>query len=190
MLIGRKEEISKLEEEKDNMTDEEYEKKVAELSKKIRGQQLNKVTVGIGNTDIDISKLKHDNENKYPEEKVEYISDSRIQLVLYEDGSVEHEDSDDDIKTITSLYSDNEKSKKLINLDTSEIEYIGAYIEDELDEYEEDFENTDGMIDFEEGYIDMGEIETVINHPQERAKARQALENIKDYLKAREGMEI
>lgn len=184
------EEMSKLEEEKANMTNGEYEKKVTELRKTIKGQQLNKVTVGIGYTDIDISKLKHDDENKYPEESVDYIHDSRIQLVLYEDSSVEHEDSADDIKTVTALYSDNEKSKKVINLDTSEIEYIGTYIEDELDEYEEDIENEDGMIDFEEGYIDMGEIETVINHPQDRAKARQALENIKEYLRSREGMEI
>lgn len=184
------EEMSKLEEEKANMTNGEYEKKVTELRKTIKGQQLNKVTVGIGYTDIDISKLKHDDENKYPEESVDYIHDSRIQLVLYEDSSVEHEDSADDIKTVTALYSDNEKSKKVINLDTSEIEYIGTYIEDELDEYEEDIENEDEMIDFEEGYIDMGEIETVINHPQDRAKARQALENIKEYLRSREGMEI
>ena len=100
---------------------------------------------------------------------------------------------DDDIKTITSLYSDNEKSKKLINLDTSEIEYFDMYEEDELDEeFEEEFEEdiVNEMQDFEDGYIDMGDIETVINHPQERAKARQALENIKEYLKAREGNEI
>ena len=185
-----KEEMSKLEKEKYNMSNEEYEKKVAELKKIIRGQQLNKVTVGIGYTDIDLSKLEYDDENKYPEEKVDYIADSRTQLILYEDSSVEHEDSDDDIKTITSLYRDNEKSKKVINLDTSEIEYSGAYEEDELDEYEEDLENEEEMTDIEDGYIDMGDIETVINHPQDRAKARQALENIKEYLKTREGIEI
>ena len=110
--------------------------------------------------------------------------------LIYKDSSVEHEDSDDDIKTITSLYSDNEKSKKVINLDTSEIEYSGSYEEDELDEYEEDIENEEEMTDIEDGYIDMGDIETVINHPQDRAKARQALENIKEYLKTREGIEI
>ena len=188
-----KEEMSKLEEEKVNMTNEEYEKKVAELKKIIRGQQLNKVTVGMGFTKIDLSNLKLDDENKYPEEKVDYIYDSRTQLILYEDSSIEHEDLDDDIKTITSLYSDNEKSKKLINIDTSEIEYFDMYEEDELDEeFEEEFEEdiVNEMQDFEDGYIDMGDIETVINHPQERAKARQALENIKEYLKAREGTEI
>ena len=46
------------------------------------------------------------------------------------------------------------------------------------------------MIDIEDGYIDLGDIETVINHPQDRAKARQALENIKEYLKTMEGKEI
>ena len=191
MVKFEKEEMSKLEKEKGSMSNDEYKNKVAELKKKIKGQQLNKVTVGIGYTDVDLSNLEFDDENKYPEEKVSYIADSRKQLILYKDDSIEHEDSGEDIKTITSLYSDNEKSKKVINLDTSEIEYIGVYEENELDdEYEEDIKNEQEIIDNEDGYIDMGDIETVINHPQDRAKARKALENIKEYLKTREGIEI
>ena len=184
-----KEKIEEIEKEKDSISKQEYDEKIANLKKEIKGQQLNKVTVGVGYTDISLSGLKTDDENKYPEENVAYIADSRSQLILYEDTSIEHEDSGDDVKTITSLYSDNEKSKKVINIDTSEIEYVGTYEEDELDdEYEENIENE--MIDIEDGYIDLGDIETVINHPQDRAKARQALENIKEYLKTMEGKEI
>lgn len=171
--------IEELNNEKENgeITEEEYEEKISAVKKIVKGQQLSRVTVGIGYTNIDLSGLKKDSENRYPEEEVEYIDDSRKQLILYEDESVEHEDTD--INTV-SLYSDDDKTTNVIDVDTSEFNY------DEENEYDEEFNNNEEQEENDDGYIDLGDITTVINHPQNRAKARKALENIKKYLKTKD----
>ena len=191
------EKIREIEQERESISTEEYEKRIADLKRAIKGQMLNKITVGIGNTDIDLSGLQLDDENRYPEENVYYIDDSREQLIIYKDSSVEHEDSGEDIKTITSLYSDDENTKKIIDIDTSEIEHLSTYndeyeLDDEENEENEENIGNGNLLDLysEDGYIDLGEIRTTINHSQNRAKARQALKNIREYLRTREGNEI
>lgn len=137
--------IELLEQQKQNgeISKEQYDEEIAKINQIINGQQLNRVTVGIGNTDVDLNGLKKDKENKYPEEKVEYISDSRKQLILYEDKEIEHEENY--LKTV-AIYQDSADSKYLVDVDTSEID-------DEIDDDEYDYdEYDDDEYDYDEYY--------------------------------------
>ena len=147
----------------------------------VQSQQLTKVTVGIGYTDVDISGLKADNENKYPEESVAYISDSRKQLVLYEDQSVQHKDNN--ARTV-AMYTDNENSTKLIQVDTSEIERSQDDLEQDDDEW---FENEEYYDEYDE--IELNDIRNAVRYAENRQEAREALQNIEKWLEEN-GIEI
>ena len=164
-----KAQLLKLEEEKANgsISEQEYNESKTKIEQVVQSQQLTKVTVGIGYTDVDLSGLKADNENKYPEESVAYISDSRKQLVLYEDQSIQHKDNN--ARTV-AMYRDDEKSTKLIQVDTSEIEQSqdDEYNdEDEIDEYDE---------------IELNAIRNAVRYAGNRQEAREALQNIEKWL--------
>ena len=169
MQKWEKAQLLKLEEEKANgsISEQEYNESKTKIEQVVQSQQLTKVTVGIGYTDVDLSGLKADNENKYPEESVAYISDSRKQLVLYEDQSIQHKDNN--ARTV-AMYRDDEKSTKLIQVDTSEIEQSqdDEYNdEDEIDEYDE---------------IELNAIRNAVRYAGNRQEAREALQNIEKWL--------
>ena len=169
MQKWEKAQLLKLEEEKANgsISEQEYNESKTKIEQVVQSQQLTKVTVGIGYTDVDLSGLKADNENKYPEESVAYISDSRKQLVLYEDQSIQHKDNN--ARTV-AMYRDDEKSTKLIQVDTSEIEQSqdDEYDdEDEIDEYDE---------------IELNAIRNAVRYAGNRQEAREALQNIEKWL--------
>ena len=179
----REAQLSKLEEQKRNgsISEQEYNESKAKIEQVVQSQQLTKVTVGIGYTDVDLSGLKADNENKYPEESVAYISDSRKQLVLFEDQSIQHKDNN--ARTV-AMYTDDENSTKLIQVDTSEIE------RSQDDEYEDDDEidEYDGYND-EDGEIKLNDIRNAVRYAQNRQEAREALQNIEKQLEEN-GIEI
>lgn len=183
MQKWREAQLSKLEQEKANgsISEQEYNESKAKIEQVVQSQQLTKVTVGIGYTDVDLSGLKADNENKYPEESVAYISDSRKQLVLYEDQSIQHKDNN--ARTV-AMYTDDENSTKLIQVDTSEIE------RSQEDEYEDDDEidEYDGYND-EDGEIKLNDIRNAVRYAQNRQEAREALQNIEKQLEEN-GIEI
>ena len=183
MQKWREAQLSKLEQEKANgsISEQEYNESKAKIEQVVQSQQLTKVTVGIGYTDVDLSGLKADNENKYPEESVAYISDSRKQLVLYEDQSIQHKDNN--ARTV-AMYTDDENSTKLIQVDTSEIE------RSQDDEYEDDDEidEYDGYND-EDGEIKLNDIRNAVRYAGNRQEAREALQNIEKQLEEN-GIEI
>ena len=183
MQKWREAQLSKLEQEKANgsISEQEYNESKAKIEQVVQSQQLTKVTVGIGYTDVDLSGLKADNENKYPEESVAYISDSRKQLVLYEDQSIQHKDNN--ARTV-AMYRDDENSTKLIQVDTSEIE------RSQEDEYEDDDEidEYDGYND-EDGEIKLNDIRNAVRYAQNRQEAREALQNNEKQLEEN-GIEI
>ena len=172
--------LKELEEERKSgkIDEQKYSQEKDRVRRTVEGQQLTKVTVGIGYTDVDLSGLKTDNENKYPEEHVDYIHDSRTQLILYEDTSIAHKENEE--KTV-AMYSDNENSSKLIDVDTSEIN-----VDDELDddwEYEDDYDEYDYEEDEQDNAtIDLEDIKTAIKYAQDREEARAALQNIEKWL--------
>lgn len=147
LMRWKSEKIESLTEEvkQGKISKKQYDTEITKIEDIIKGQQLSRVTVGIGYTDVDLKGLKNDKENRYPEEKVEYISDSRTQLILYEDEKVENKKTD--IATV-ALYSDSEDVSKLVDIDTSQIE-----IEDDEDEYYDD-EYYDDEYDDDEYYDD------------------------------------
>ena len=116
----KQEQLSILDGKKDKgeISEQEYNQEKGRIERIVKGQRLTKVTVGVGNTDVDLKGLEEDNENKYPEEFVTYISDSRKQLILYEDKTYNHQENSE--KTV-AMYSDGEGVTKLIDVDTSEI---------------------------------------------------------------------
>ena len=129
-----KEKIEK-QKEKGEITDKEYEAKKKNIELIRKGQQLSKVTVGIGYTDVDLYGLKKDKENIYPEEHVSYIADSRTQLILCKDEKTENINTE--FKTV-AMYTDGNEIEHLIDIDTSEIEYEeNEYDEEEYEENEE-----------------------------------------------------
>ena len=167
----KKSQLLKLEEEKANgsISEQEYKESKDKIEQIVQSQQLTKVTVGIGYTDVDLSGLKKDNENKYPEEQVSYINDSRTQLILYEDRTVKHIENGE--KTV-AMYTDDEKSTNLINVDTSE---IGQSQDDEYDD--------------EDDEIELSDIRNAVRHAENRQEAREALQNIEKWLEEK-GTEI
>ena len=179
----REAQLTKLEEQKRNgsISEQEYNESKAKIEQVVQSQQLTKVTVGIGYTDVDISGLKADNENKYPEESVAYINDSRKQLVLYEDKSIEHKDNN--ARTV-AMYTDNENSTKLIQIDTSEIERSQDDFEQDEDEWFEDEEYYD-----EDDKIELNDIRDAVRYAKNRQEARKALQNIEKWLEEN-GIEI
>lgn len=179
----REAQLTKLEEQKRNgsISEKEYNESKAKIEQVVQSQQLTKVTVGIGYTDVDISGLKADNENKYPEESVAYINDSRKQLVLYEDKSIEHKDNN--ARTV-AMYTDNENSTKLIQIDTSEIERSQDDFEQDEDEWFEDEEYYD-----EDCKIELNDIRDAVRYAKNRQEAREALQNIEKWLEEN-GIEI
>ena len=130
----KKSKIEILKEKKANgeISEEQFNEEIEKIDSIIKGQQLTKVTVGIGYTDVNLNGLEYDKENRFPEEEVEYIKDSRTQLILYEDKEIEHEEND--LKT-EAMYRDSKSAKKLVSIDTSEIE---ASRDDDDDEYDDD----------------------------------------------------
>ncbi len=171
--------LKELEEERKSgkIDEQKYSQEKDRVRRTVEGQQLTKVTVGIGYTDVDLSGLKTDNENKYPEEHVDYIHDSRTQLILYEDTSIAHKENED--KTV-AIYSDNENSNKLIDVDTSEIN-----ADDEIDddwEYNDDERENDYNEEWQDCAIDIEDIKTAIKYAQDREEARAALKNIEKWL--------
>ena len=179
----REAQLTKLEEQKRNgsISEQEYNESKAKIEQVVQSQQLTKVTVGIGYTDVDLSGLKADNENKYPEESVAYINDSRKQLVLYEDKSIEHKDNN--ARTV-AMYTDNENSTKLIQVDTSEIERSQDDFEQDEDEWFEDEEYYD-----EDDKIELNDIRDAVRYAKNRQEAREALQNIEKWLEEN-GIEI
>ena len=179
----REAQLTKLEEQKRNgsISEQEYNESKAKIEQVVQSQQLTKVTVGIGYTDVDLSGLKADNENKYPEESVAYINDSRKQLVLYEDKSIEHKDNN--ARTV-AMYTDNENSTKLIQVDTSEIERSQDDFEQDEDEWFEDEEYYD-----EDDKIELNDIRNAVRYAKNRQEAREALQNIEKWLEEN-GIEI
>ena len=165
----KQEQLASLERKKESneITEREYNQEKDRIERIVEGQRLTKVTVGIGYTDVDLSGLKGDNENKYPEETVSYISDSRTQLILYEDTSANHQESQE--RTV-AMYSDSESSTKLIDIDTSEITRSDNGDEDE-------YENND-----EEESFGLHDIKETIRNAQNRSEARKALQNIEKWL--------
>ena len=120
----KQEKIAKLTEQrsKGEISDKEFELQKAEIEQIVSSQRLTRVTVGEGYSDISLKGLKPDYENRYPEEDVKYISDSRSQFILYEDEKAnESRESTANSPTI-ALYSDGEETQKLIDIDTSEVE--------------------------------------------------------------------
>ena len=200
--------LNELEEERESgkIDEQEYSQEKNRIKRLVEGQQLTKVTVGIGYTDVNLSGLKPDNENKYPEEYVDYIDDSRIQFILYEDTNIEHKENEE--KTV-AMYADDENASKLIDIDISEI-----YVDDELgDDWEEDndereynddddWEEDDDEREYnddddweeddereydddDEGQnnsIDVDDIKTAIQYVQNRKESRIALQNIEKWL--------
>ena len=168
--------LKELEEERKSgkIDEQKYSQEKDRVRRTVEGQQLTKVTVGIGYTDVDLSGLKTDNENKYPEEHVDYIHDSRTQLILYEDTSIAHKENEE--KTV-AMYSDNENSSKLIDVDTSEINVDDDWeYEDDYDEYDYEEDEQDNAT------IDLEDIKTAIKYAQDREEARAALQNIEKWL--------
>lgn len=146
-----KEKIKELEQRKENgeISESEFEEEKDKIQKIRKGQQLTKVTVGVGYTDIDLKDLPKDKQNVYPEEYVEYINDSRKQLILYEDKSIEHIDTEE--KTIAH-YEDDKDSKYLVDIN---IEKEDFDFEDEHDEEEYDIDEYNfDKYDFDEYYPD------------------------------------
>ena len=157
--IWQKQEENKIEKQKENkeITKEEYEEKKKNIEL-IRKQQLSKVTVGVGYTDVDLKGLPKDKENIYPEENVAYIDDSRTQLILAEDEELEKEKNKEKTETeleTMAIYTDEKEIENLIDIDTSE---IGNDYEDE-EEYddEEYYDDEDEEYDNEEYYDDEDE---------------------------------
>ena len=180
----REAQLSKLEEQKRNgsISEQEYNESKAKIEQVVQSQQLTKVTVGIGYTDVDLSGLKEDNENKYPEEHVDYIKDSRKQLILYEDRNAKHQENGE--KTV-AMYTDDEKSTKLINVDTSEIEQSQENFEQydgwfENDEYEEYYD------EYDDERIELNDIRNAVRYAKNRQEAREALQNIEKWLEENE----
>ena len=163
--------LSKLEEQKANgsISEQKYNESKDKIEQIVQSQQLTKVTVGIGYTDVDLSGLKADNENKYPEEHVDYINDSRKQLILHEDSNVKHQENGE--KTV-AIYTDDKNSAKLINVDTTEIE------QSQDDEYDE-----------EKDEIELNDIRNAVRYAGNRQEAREALQNIEKWLEEN-GIEI
>ena len=82
------------------------------------------------------------------------------------------------------MYTDDENSTKLIQVDTSEIE------RSQEDEYEDDDEidEYDGYND-EDGEIKLNDIRNAVRYAQNRQEAREALQNIEKQLEEN-GIEI
>lgn len=169
-----------------NITYKQGKEELIRLNEIRKNQQLTKVTVGIGHTDIDLKGLKPDNENQYPEEFVDYIDDSRRQLILYEDKTIEHNEIGQ--KTIP-MYTDDEKSKKLIDLELSEIHYneLNSYdwISDEYN-YDEPTYVTESEIDnIKELEFSRSIIETRINNKIQIEDVRRTIQHVRGREKAR-----
>ena len=179
----REAQLTKLEEQKRNgsISEQEYNESKAKIEQVVQSQQLTKVTVGIGYTDVDLSGLKADNENKYPEEQVSYINDSRTQLILYEDRTVKHIENGE--RTV-AMYTDDENSTKLIQVDTSEIKRSQDDFEQDEYEWFEDEEYYD-----EDCKIELNDIRNAVRYAKNRQEAREALQNIEKWLEEN-GIEI
>lgn len=184
MTLWEKEQLEKISKEKESgeITEEQYAQKVLKIKEIRKGQQLTKITVGKGNTDISLKGLTRDEENKYPEEYVKYTDDSRTQYILYEDASIEHENTNE--RTI-ALYKDDENTENLIDVDTSEVVIDDEYDDD--DEYEYEYDDYKLVFSKEiqnlTGYeIDYDDIRDAIKYVRDKSKAEVALENIRNYL--------
>ena len=165
----KQEQLSILDGKKDKgeISEQEYNQEKGRIERIVKGQRLTKVTVGVGNTDVDLKGLEKDNENKYPEEFVTYISDSRKQLILYEDKTYNHQENSE--KTV-AMYSDGEGVTKLIDVDTSEI----LPSDDDGEDYYDDDEDIED--------IGLQDIRDVMRNVQNRSEAREALQNIEKWI--------
>lgn len=105
-----------------DISEQEFETQKARIEEILNSQRLTKVTVGQGYSDISLKGLQPDDENRYPEEKVEYIADSRKQFVLYEDTLAKDISKTSTTYQTIPLYEDPEELQKLIGIDTSELE--------------------------------------------------------------------
>lgn len=89
-------------------------------------------------------------------------------------------------KTV-AMYTDDEKSTKLINVDTSEIEQSQDDFEQD-DEYDDDDE-IDEDDEYDAERIGLNDIRNAVRYAGNRQEAREALQNIEKWLEEN-GIEI
>lgn len=135
----RKSKLDELTKQKETgeISEQEFEVEKARIEEILNSQRLTKVTVGNGYSDISLKGLQADDENRYPEENVKYIADSRKQFILYkEDATKDTTKSQSTIPTI-ALYEDPKELQRLIHIDTSELQISEG--ENLDDDYPDDF---------------------------------------------------
>ena len=148
--------LSELMKQKENgeISDQEFEVQKARIEQTVSSQRLTKVTVGSGYSDISLKGLKLDDENRAPEEDVEYIADSRTQFILYQDPEAQNTAKVSSNEKTVALYTDPEELKRLINIDLSNLE-----LPEGRDGLEEQWEEEDWENDWEEEQGGWGEAE-------------------------------